>query len=148
MQTVAKKILAAGMLYQDLKRLETKMRHIHNTENEMLKPKVLNEHSTWHEICHTAVKVVFKQGIICNHKKEWVSRRLARNLKERGHCLMLCRLEDNLSLGFEKEQQLSEEIEELIRSKERPAKFATLVEGCNQFLYKMDKIDDQKSKHL
>ena len=54
----------------------------------------------------------------------------------------------NLSLGFEKERQLTEEIEEIIRRKERPTKIATLVERYNQLLDEMDKIDNQKSKHL
>ena len=73
---------------------------------------------------------------------------MARNLKKRGHGLTLCRLEDKPSLGFEKERQLNEEIEQLIRIKERPAKLATLVERYNQLQDDMDKIDDQKSKHL
>ena len=47
---------------------------------------------------------------------EWV-RRLVRNLKKRGLCPTLCRLEDKLIPGFEKERQLSEEIEKTIRRK-------------------------------
>ena len=79
---------------------------------------------------------------------EWVSRRLARNSKERGQGLTLCRLEDKLNLGFETEWQLNEEIEEMNRSKECPAKVATLVERYNQLLDERHKIDYQKSKHL
>ena len=78
---------------------------------------------------------------------EWVSSRLARNLKEWGHCLTLCRLEDKLSLGFENEQHLNEKIEEMIHKKERSVKFATLVERYHPLLDEMDKTDDQKSKH-
>ena len=79
---------------------------------------------------------------------EWVSRTLALNLKERGHGLMVCRLGDKLSLGFEKERQLNEKMEEMIRRKEHRAKLATLVEHYNLFLDEMDEIDDQTSKHL
>ena len=43
---------------------------------------------------------------------------------------------------------MNNEIEELIRRKERPAKFATLIERYSQLLDEMDKMDDQKSKHL
>ena len=148
MQPVGKKSLAAGMLFEDFNRLETKMRNLHNTENEMLKPKVTNEHSKWHENCNQALKAILEQWINSNRNMEWVSRRLVRNLKEQEHYLTLCRLEDKLRLGFEKERQLSEEIEEMIRRKECPAKVGTLVERYNQLLDEMDKIDDQKSKHL
>ena len=79
---------------------------------------------------------------------ERVSRRLVPNVKEQELRLTLCRLKDRLSLGFEKERKLNEEIEEMIRRKERPTKLATLVERYNQLLDEMDKIDDQKSKHL
>ena len=147
MQPVGKKYIAAGMLFENFDRVETKMRNLHNTEKEMLKPKVMNEHSKWHEDCNQALKSILEQWINSNHKMEWV-RRLVRILKERGLRLTLCRLEDKLSLGFEKERQLSDEIEEMIRRKERPAKLATLVERYNQLLDEMDKIDDQKSKHL
>ena len=114
----------------------------------MLQPKDANEHSTWHENCHQAPEAILKQWINSNHNMDWVSRRLARNLKEREHGLKLCRLEDKLSLGFEKERQLNEEIEEMIRGKERPAKLATLVERYNELLDEMDKIDEQKPKHV
>ena len=43
---------------------------------------------------------------------------------------------------------MNEEIEEMIRTKERPAKLAALVERFNQLLDEMYKIDDQKPKHL
>ena len=148
MQPLGKKIIAVGMLSEDFNRLDTKMRNLHNTKTDMLEPKLTNEHSTWHENCHQALKAILKQWINPNHNMEWVSRRLALNLKERGHGLMLCRLEDKLSLGFERERQLNEKMEEMIRRKEHRAKLATLVEHYNHFLDKMDKIDDQTSKHL
>ena len=129
MQPVGKKHIAAGMLYEHFNRLEVIKRNLHNTENEMMKPKVTNDHFTWHESCHQALKAILKQWI--THNMEWVSRWLARNLKERGHCLTLCRLQDKLSLGFEKKRQMNEKIEEMIRRKEPPAKLATLVERYN-----------------
>ena len=55
MQPVGKKNIAAGMLFEDSDRLETKMRNLLITENEILKPKVTNEHSTWHESCQQAL---------------------------------------------------------------------------------------------
>ena len=110
----------------------------------MLKPKVTNEHSIWHENCNQTLTAILEHWINSNHNMECVSRRLVRNLKERGLCLTLCRLEDKLSLGSEKERQLSG----LIRRKERPAKLATLVERYKQLLDEMYKIDDQKPKDL
>ena len=117
MQPVGKKNIAADKQYEDFNRLETKMGKFQNTENELLKLKVTNEHSTWHENCQEALKAVLRQWINFNHNMEWVSRRLAWNLKEREYGLTLCRLEDKLSLGFEKERQLNEEIGEMIRKK-------------------------------
>ena len=147
MQPVGKN-LAPGMLFEDFYRLETKMRNLQITEKEMLKSKVKNEHSKRRENCNRALKAILEQWINSNHNKECVWRRLVRNLKEGWFCHTLCWLEDKLSLGFEKEGQRSEEIEEVIRRKERPANLATLVERYNQLLDEMDKIDDQKSKHL
>ena len=121
MQPIGKKNTAIGMLFDDFDRVETKMRNLHYTQKVMLKPKVTNEHSKWHENCNQALKAILEQWINSNHNMEWVSRKLVRNLKERGLCLTLCRLEDKLSLGSEKEWQLSEEIKEMIRRKKRPA---------------------------
>ena len=137
MQPVGKKNIAAGMLYEDFNRPETKIRNLHNTENEMLKPKVTNEHSKWHENCHQILKAILKQRINSNHNMEWASSRLAQNLKELGHCLTLYRLKDKLSLGFEKERQMSKEIkeiEEMIPRRDRPANPTTLVESYHQLL--------------
>ena len=61
MQPLGKKIIAVGMLSEDFNRLETKMRNLHNTKTDILEPKVANEHSTWHENCHQALKAILKQ---------------------------------------------------------------------------------------
>ena len=148
MQPVGKKNIAAGMLFEDFDRVETKMRNLHNSEKEMLKPKITNDHFKWHGNCNQPLKVILKQWANSNHNMEWVSSRLARNLKEQGHCLTLCHLEDKPSLGFERERQLIEYIQERIRRKESPAKFASLGERYNQLLDEMDKLDGQKSRHL
>ena len=60
-QPVSKKNIATGTLYEVLNRLETNLRNLHNTQNEMLKPKVKNGHSTWHENCHQALNAFLKQ---------------------------------------------------------------------------------------
>ena len=62
--------MTVGMLYEDFNRLETEMRKLHNTKNEMLKLKVTNEHSTWHENCHQALKAILKRWINSNHNME------------------------------------------------------------------------------
>ena len=80
-QPVGKKNIAAGMLFEDFDRLETKMRILHITEMEMLKPKVTNEHSKWHEDCIQALKAILEPWIHSNPKTEWVQR-LIRNVKE------------------------------------------------------------------
>ena len=61
MQPLGKKNIAAGMLYENFNHLQAKMRNFHNTENEMLKPTVTNQHCTWHENCHHNVKAFLKQ---------------------------------------------------------------------------------------
>ena len=50
-QPLEKAIVAAGVLFEDFCRLESKLKTFQKAENEMLKPKVTNDHLTWHTNC-------------------------------------------------------------------------------------------------
>ena len=70
MQAVGKKNIAASILFEDFNHLETKLRTPHNTEKEMLKPKVTSEHSKWHSISNQALEAILEQWINSNHNME------------------------------------------------------------------------------
>ena len=70
MKPGGRKNIAAGMLFENFNRPETKMRNLHNTEKEMLKPEVTIEHSKWHENCNQALKAILEQWINSNHNME------------------------------------------------------------------------------
>ena len=145
---MGKAILAAGMLFEDFCRLESKLKNFQNAENEMLKPKATNDHLTWHTNCQQALKSIFEQWTNSNDDMKWVSTNLVYHLQETGHCLTFCRLEDKLRHGYPTALQLNQEIEALFRKKERSAKIAPLVDRYNQLLEELNQIDDQNSRHL
>ena len=101
-QTAGKETEETGMLFEEFCRLETNMRNLQKSENEMLNPKVTSEHSTWHSNCPQAPRNIFEQWTNSNPDIKWVSRRLVSNLQNRGFCLTCFRLEEILSHSCDK----------------------------------------------
>ena len=72
-QTLGKKFTALGMLSEEFCRLEAKMKELQKAENGMLKPKVVEEHETWHSASQQSLGSKFERWTNSHWQMNWVS---------------------------------------------------------------------------
>ena len=135
-QAVGKQCMAAGILFEEFCRHFTKMEHLQNAEHNMLKPKVTSEHSNWHLNCQEILIKTHKILIRANRFMNWVSKKLFDGLQDQNNRLNYRWLENNARLSCIQRKNVSTDIDDLTRSKDRPAKIKSLLEKYNGHLTK------------
>ena len=110
----------------------------------MLKPKVVEEHASWHLSSQQSLRNNFERWTRSNWQMNWVSVTI-HELQNKANCVPHCRLEDKKYQQKEVLEQLSVQIETLIETGDRWSKVRPLVQRYNQGLDALDKIPDQKA---
>ena len=109
-QPVGKKFTAFGMLFEDFCRLKAKMKELQKAENGMLKPKVVEEHASWHSSSQQSLRNNFERWTSSHWQMNWVSATI-HELQSKANCVPYFGLEDKKYLQKEVLEQLSGQIE-------------------------------------
>ena len=116
-QPVGKKFTALGMLFEKFCCLEAKLKELQKAENGMLKPKVVEEHASWHSSSEQSRRINFERWTSFHWQMNWVSVS-NHELQKKANCVPFCRLEDKKYQQKEVLQKLSGQIETLIEKRD------------------------------
>ena len=143
-QPVGKKFTALGMLFEEFFRLEARMKELQKAENGMLKPKVVEKHTSWHSSSQQSLRNNFERWTSSHWPMNWVSVTI-HELQNKASCVPYWRLKDKRFLQKGVLEQLSGQIETLIEKRCRWSKIRPLVQRYNQGLDALDKMTDQRA---